>query len=1653
MSNKDNALIIAEVKKVFPEYSGFEAIGEGANGLVFKVHKEHSSFALKILKNAKNIEHFRKEIAYLACLKSPYVVDVIEGGVREGLSYVVSEFIGGKTLDLVLSEEKKFEEETFKKLFTQMSLGLLDIHNAGFTHRDIKPSNIMVSGDQIKIIDFGLISRSLEQNNEMIGSIGYASPEQMQLIKTSIDHRSDLYSLGCIAYECLSGEPWLKGSSAQEILNIQLKKKINTADLPVSFSKIVEKLIQINVEDRFDDTKQVLMELGLTPPVEGLVGRESELLEINKGWKKVQLNKSQVLIVQGESGFGKSRLIQSFMDSLDGANIFLFKEKYEENEINPLGALSRAWDRYIRHVQSLTLEEKNRAINNMLVCAGNTPAILNKLSPRIHSLKIENLKDIETDFSEDQFAAVAANFFVQFFKSQSKPVVFILDDIQWMPMLSQKIVNNIIQDMKSNLIYFIFSARSESQQTPQVISFLEKDNKEILKLITIGPLLPEAIEDLIHKKLGQREVAAEIIEKVIELSSGSPFLIIQYIFSLLEGGGIYVHDGAWRIDEEQLHRSPLPKNITELMLSRLNSLEMPAKKILAIAALLGSQFSKKLVLNILAISDEQFLYRFNQLLRAGMVEDKDKHVANFSHDKVFELFLSMSSDEEKKSIHAKVVELLSAHEDENIYDLAYHAARAEGFVDMGQAVRLNLNAGIKAFKSNLDQQAFYFFKYAESNQNTFFNQEELFTIYYSLGKICFHLSLTDEGLNYIHKAISLAKSFEEILLSRMEEIKVAMHVAWDYEHAGHLLDETYQALNIPRTESFWLTFVKAIGYIFLSFFFYFYKAKKVARFQHLSYLDRLTLLQLYSTGNLPNPVIYFPRYIYYSLRMGPCAETLYSYSMIMLALGVLNKPKYFKKLARVIYGIANSLQDPFLLARVKTDEAMTYFISGDHVQADKMIRNILRYDTKWVLPDDHFRLVNNFSYSLWMMGQTDETQTLLESALKNLPSIGSRVVLYHALLSCCYSAHGMETQAHENEKTLQALISKYNDIESEPRKRDLFYFCRLTKFDFDEKYDSEADQFLQQVQRFSDRPKRPHITQKIWFFALIIYLYNRAQRTQSENDKLKFIKTLDEIFFSNFTKYEDIIIKIMTAAKYRFLQQPHKHRQVIRDLESKINQSESDLANYLFYLESARFSAWIKESNGLRMNLLQLQELVLRRGWVRQQQQLSVEFVFDSIGLNNDFQNRVPLSATSTSTLSKGSNSKLMDSLLKVSLAAASSFDSESQVMLTLDEMINVLNAERGFVFTYDQNKNAFTPIMARNDKMSHLENLHDYSKTVMNNVLKEKKPYILLMDDKGELLQSESIIARGLKSVMAVPMFLKDQLYGAVYFDSQLVKGLFSQEDFQICQSLSNHIVFGFEMAKTANQLSQMKAFEKDLELTASVQSLLFPKMDDLRLHNLHLSGVYKPSTHCSGDWWWYTQMNNEVIRLFAIDVTGHGAASAMITSVIATYVRFFSSDSSIQDFLQQLSEKLYALVKGNYCSTATVLEINTLTGEFDFISAASPPVMILSQDGAVEVLEIPGSLLGQGVDDPQFSKHSGKLSPGDRLILVSDGMIEVPTKAEINFNFRKLVKILKSVRTGDLAHDKAEIMFKVNEFVGDVSKLDDMTLILLDFQNLQAA
>lgn len=320
-------------------YEILNKIGSGGMSVVYKGRdqKLNRNVAIKVLKSEyrqdKNfVRKFKEEAQAAACLAHPNIVNVYDVGDENGTHYIVMELVEGITLKNYIERKGKLTIKEATSIAIQVSMGLEVAHNNDIVHRDIKPQNIMISKEgKVKVMDFGIAKAATSETiaSNAMGSVHYTSPEQAR--GGYSDAKSDIYSLGIVMYEMVTGRVPFDGETTVAVAVKHLQEempspKVFCPELPISLEKIIYKCTEkiaarryANMPELIADLKQSLQ----TPDVDFV-----KQVNVDEAAKTVMITKSDLSQIKKETG--RIHLPEDDMDEDDVS--FHKNDRYKEDD-------------------------------------------------------------------------------------------------------------------------------------------------------------------------------------------------------------------------------------------------------------------------------------------------------------------------------------------------------------------------------------------------------------------------------------------------------------------------------------------------------------------------------------------------------------------------------------------------------------------------------------------------------------------------------------------------------------------------------------------------------------------------------------------------------------------------------------------------------------------------------------------------------------------------------------------------------------------------------------------------------------------------------------------------------------------------------------------------------------------------------------------------------------------------------------------------------------------------------------------------------------------------------------------------------------------------------------------------------------------------
>jgi len=509
------------------------------------------------------------------------------------------------------------------------------LHQRYLIHKDINPSNIILNTTtkQIKLIDFGISTVLSRENttfrnpNLLEGTLAYLSPEQTGRMNRCIDYRSDFYSLGVTFYELLTGQLPFPMQDALEVVHCHIAKQAVSPhslkpEIPQQISEIVLKLMAKNAEDRYQsayglksDLETCLRQWETTEQIasfpvgqsdvsdrfeipQTLYGRETEMATLMAGVERVSQGGSEMMLVAGYSGIGKSALVQEVYKPLTRQHGYFIAGKFDPFQRDiPYASLIEAFQSLVR--QLLTESESAIATwrKKLTKALGVNGQVIIEVIQEVERIigpqpAVPTLGPTE---AQNRFNLVFQNF-IKVFTQHEHPLVIFLDDLQWADGASLKLIQLLMTTPDSHYLFLIGAYRDNevSLGHPLMLSLDEiKKGNATVNQIRLSPLaLPQVtqlITDIFHCDPKTAKPLAELVQAK---TGGNPFFVNEFLKSLYADALVTFNyqQGHWQWAIAQIQTQKITDNVVELMASKVQKLLPRTQAVLKLAACIGHKF-------------------------------------------------------------------------------------------------------------------------------------------------------------------------------------------------------------------------------------------------------------------------------------------------------------------------------------------------------------------------------------------------------------------------------------------------------------------------------------------------------------------------------------------------------------------------------------------------------------------------------------------------------------------------------------------------------------------------------------------------------------------------------------------------------------------------------------------------------------------------------------------------------------------------------------------------------------------------------------------------------------------------------------------------------------------------------------------------------
>jgi signal transduction histidine kinase len=629
-------------------------------------------------------------------VESPCLPRVLDVGCSRELFFLVAERVSGTSLRCWVDRTGPLPVDDALTVGCSVLRALADLHAAGVVHGGVHPENVIVAGvagierTVLVGVQFPRALGSVSAEDDPRDHIRYLSPEAAGLLSSPVDGRSDLYSAGVVLFEALAGGPPFAGEELGDLLRQHLSAvpaRLAAArmDVPPALDDVIQHLLAKDPADRYPSASAALHDLetigdelrrGVTDPQvvvrsidhrallrePEMVGRDAELAELERHLERAREGYGGVVVVAGESGAGKSRLLDALAGRAIARGGWVVRGRglHQEPE-RPLGLLAALGEDVARSVRSDPAHQarlqrdladvRHRVVEALPVLddvLGPAPPVGGAAGPPGEAPTLGALTCLLDSLG-----------------TAAEPALVLLDDCQWSDDVTTKLLVSWHSGAKRpRHVLVVVAYRSEDVADEHPLRTLDS-----APAIVLSPLDRSQIHEVVESMAGALPTAAH--ETILRLSKGSPFMAQAVLRGLVESGALVAGTSSWQVDLEVLGNVQASRQAAAVLARRVELLPPGTVRLLSIGAVIGREFDIDMAARLAGQPVGEARDALSEAARRHIVWVTVPSAA-FVHDRLREEFLGRLTAEDRRSLHRAVALELQASGGRSDFELAYH---------------------------------------------------------------------------------------------------------------------------------------------------------------------------------------------------------------------------------------------------------------------------------------------------------------------------------------------------------------------------------------------------------------------------------------------------------------------------------------------------------------------------------------------------------------------------------------------------------------------------------------------------------------------------------------------------------------------------------------------------------------------------------------------------------------------------------------------------------------------------------------------------------------------------------------------------------------------------------------------------------------------
>jgi len=780
-----------------PGYDLIRKLGQGGMAEVYEAidnrTKQHVAMKFMLPHHASDPAartRFLREAKTGMQLDHPGIVRVLDTDEHKGQPYIVMELVKGKTLDTIM----KKEHLPLSQIITigqQIADALAHAHKIGIVHRDISPRNIMLSKNTIKVMDFGLAkvmdTTTLTRDYAILGTFYYMSPEQA--VGDAIDSRSDIFSLGVVLYQMLTGRQPFTGEHAGAIIHALLytePTRIRDIEhkLPSEVEQVVLKALQKKPDNRYQSALDMKSDLEKLDEIlhgkavnliasditieevfekhrgiySALIGRDQELYHLEEYMTNMLNGTGSAVLVSGEAGIGKSRLVWELGHDAEKRGVRYLRGKCVQHANIPYQPIVEALRQYFTFKEVHDTHSLNKYIRSQAKHLQYRKDIVAAL---VLQQSLEDLNIINKEQLWDTASEITKMI------ATDRPVVMHLDDLHWADAQTLDMLTSITRSTADTRVLLIGTFRPEDiadAKHPLRILLKPRNTNTLFHEIPLRRLDETGTKNIIASVFENSQFTKGFTKSIHQETEGNPLFVLEVLKLLRDENIITRYNSGWRLSSETIEIH-IPKTVTEVIRRRIQRLNKDERELIELAAVDGISFNSDTVIHCLAQPRVAILRSLQNLESSHNLIHATKHGYQFDHVKIKDVIYDSLIPELRKEYHKIIGTYLEdKYRDKEEYAgrIAYHLMTTGRKAD---AVPFLLHAGQHSYRLYaIDETLKYVNKGIHllelyGKQKTTKEQQSIaWELYYLRANLRLHLGMYRESIDDHKQQIRIARS-------------------------------------------------------------------------------------------------------------------------------------------------------------------------------------------------------------------------------------------------------------------------------------------------------------------------------------------------------------------------------------------------------------------------------------------------------------------------------------------------------------------------------------------------------------------------------------------------------------------------------------------------------------------------------------------------------------------------------------------------------------------------------------------------------------------------------------------------------------------------------------------------------------------------------